>query len=438
MNIILDMSIVSGPLVVTLMALAAVIVVGTVLVRPSTRWPRRRWSVTVALAALIGATIGALTLWIVIHRLDVFGVGLSLPSYTWICGAFAALAMLVVGLRKARLWRRIATVPAMIVIVAVAAMGVNIDVHQYITVRSIFGLSAFAGDPLPQLADAPSTARPTVADWVAPSDMPSAGAVSSVDIPNTASGFVARPAVVYLPPAALTADPPLLPVVVLLSGQPGSPYDPFVSGRMRAQLDAWAQAHNGLAPIVVSPDQLGDPTRNPMCVDSTMFGKSATYLTQDVPAWIAKNLPAATGRTNWAIAGFSQGGTCAIQLGAGYPKLFGTIIDVSGELVPSLGDPAATIRGGFDGNEAAYNAALPLSLLAAGTPFTDTHAIFAVGENDQKYKPWAQQMTAAAKAAGMQTDYFESPGTGHDWNTGNYGLTRAFTELFPRWGLGGS
>jgi enterochelin esterase-like enzyme len=438
MNTVLDLSIVSGPLVVSLMAFAVVIVIGAVLIRPSTRWPFRRWIAAVLLAGLIGATVGVLTLWIVIHRLDVFGVGLSLPSHMWICGAFAVLAMLAIGLRRARLWRRLATAPAMIVIIAVAAMGVNIDVHQYVTVRSIFGLSAFAGDPLPDLADTPSTTRPTVADWVAPGDMPSVGAVSSVDIPNPASGFVARPAVVYLPPAALTADPPALPVVVLLSGQPGSPDDPLVAGRMRAQLDAWAQAHEGLAPIVVSPDQLGDPTRNPMCVDSATFGKSATYLTQDVPAWIKKNLPVADDRANWAIAGFSQGGTCAIQLGAGYPQLFGTIIDVSGELVPSLGDPATTIRGGFGGNEAAYDAALPLSLLAAGTPFTDTHATFAVGENDQTFKPWAQQMAAAAKAAGMQTDYFEAPGTGHDWNTGSYGLTRAFTELFPRWGLGES
>jgi enterochelin esterase-like enzyme len=435
---ILSTSIVSGPLVTTLFALAAVVVTLALVVRPSPDWSRRRWTGVAIGSSVAGALVGLVVVWIVVDLLDSFGVALSLPSRAWIAAAFAGMALLVVGLRRARTWRRIASVPALVLIVAVAAMGVNIDFHQYVSVRALFGLSQFAGEPLPELAADPSAGRPALADWTAPAGMPTVGQVSSVTIPNTKSGFVARPAVVYLPPAALTADPPALPVVILLSGQPGSPDDPMVSGTMHEYLDAWATAHHGLAPIVVSPDQLGDPAHNPMCVDSTPYGKSDTFLTQDVPAWITKTLPASTDRADWAIAGFSQGGTCAIQLGAKHPTLFGTIIDVSGELVPSLGDPATTIRTGFQGDEAAYNAALPQSLLAAGAPYSDTFATFAVGEDDATFKPWAQSMEASAKAAGMTTDYLESPGTAHDWHTGHYGLSHAFDELFPRWGLGSS
>jgi len=54
-------------------------------------------------------------------------------------------------------------------------------------------------------------------------DLAAAGVVSTVVIPGSVSGFAARPAWVYLPPAALVRNPPALPVLVLLHGQPGSP-----------------------------------------------------------------------------------------------------------------------------------------------------------------------------------------------------------------------
>ncbi len=47
---------------------------------------------------------------------------------------------------------------------------------------------------------------------------------------------------------------------------------------MTDRLDRLAAAHHGLAPIVVMPDQLGEATRNPMCVDGPL-GDSRTYLT---------------------------------------------------------------------------------------------------------------------------------------------------------------
>ena len=109
------------------------------------------------------------------------------------------------------------------------------------------------------------------------------GKVYSVDISNTASGFRARTAAVYMPPAALSDTPPELPVLVMLAGQPGNPDRVFSASGIAAILDQYAKAHHGLAPIVISPDQNGDNTVNSLCADTTKVGRAETYLTVDVP-----------------------------------------------------------------------------------------------------------------------------------------------------------
>lgn len=432
MDILLDVSIVSWPFVTVVYAIAAIVAVLLLVRRPSTRWSRRSWFITVLSAGLGGALLGLAVVWFVIDVNDAFGVSFTATTRTWICVGFAAIAVAAVGLIRSGWRRKLASALAILLFVGTTAAAINVDFGQYPTVRSVLGISAFSAAGLP-IGDETKTTM-TIAEWTPPADLPAKGSISSVEIPGLLSKFPARNANVYLPPAALTANPPRLPVVMVLSGQPGSPDDPFTSGKIATYLDTFAAAHQGLAPIVVVPDQLSTPDLNPMCVDSPL-GNSATYLTQDVPNWIRANLPVLEDRTQWAIAGFSQGGTCAIQLGAGFPELFGTLIDVSGELVPTVGDPVNTVNGGFGGSEAAYLAAQPLSILAAKAPYPDSYASFAVGALDDRFKPGIQQLYQAALAAGMKADYAESPGTAHDWTTGTFGLEHGFDPLFTRWGL---
>ena len=61
-------------------------------------------------------------------------------------------------------------------------------------------------------------------------------------------------------------------------------------------------------------------------MDSKVYGNALTYLTQDVVDWVKTNLPAAQDAKDWAIAGFSQGATCSLQIGVNHPDLFGTMI----------------------------------------------------------------------------------------------------------------
>ncbi len=167
--------------------------------------------------------------------------------------AAAGLGLAVTGIVQGGRWRRVLAAVLVPAALLVPALGVNVEFAKYPTLGTVVQT-----DPYPELD---LTAAP------APS-MPAAGEVRTVEIPGTRSGFPARPAVVYLPPAALVADPGPLPVVLAFAGQPGAPSDMFTAGQMGTVLDAYAAAHHGSAPIVVSVDQLSAPGRNTMCVDS--------------------------------------------------------------------------------------------------------------------------------------------------------------------------
>jgi len=291
------------------------------------------------------------------------------------------------------------------------------------------------------VAEAPTrTSAPVSRDlattWTAPAGMPTHGRLLRVEIPGTVSHFHARRALVYLPPAALTADPPHLPVAVLMSGQSrgAGPDDVENGGHITATIDALARTNRGLAPIVVVPDQLGPRSGNPMCVDGPL-GDSRTYLQQDVPAWITSHLRVQAGAAAWTIGGFSQGGTCAIQIGAGDPARFGNLIDVSGEEAPSRGTLAKTIDEGFSGDAAAYRAAVPAAVLAAHAPYRASNGFFAVGHDDGAYGSVMPVMAARARAAGMHVATWVIPGAKHNWTTAGAGLAAGLAWLMPRTGL---
>jgi enterochelin esterase-like enzyme len=399
---------------------------------PGVRMPPRRHLLLVVLAALAGAAIAALVTWLVVDVAYVFGISLTWVV-RWAVGlGGAALAVAAVNLFRTRWWRKAVALAAAGLSFLCFFLATNVDFGQYPRLGDALGVT-YAGEA--RLPASTADAVP-LASWTAPAGLPERGTVGRVTIPATVSGFPARDAYVYLPPAAYAPNPPELPVVIALAGQPGEPADLFRAAQLDRLLDDIAARHDGIAPIVVVPDQLGDPTQNPMCVDGP-FGDSATYLTVDVPAWIRARLPVSAHRTDWAIAGFSQGGTCAVQLGAGFPELFGSLLDISGEEAPILGSVEDTIERGFGGDEDAYRAATPRAVLAASAPYPDTVALFAAGENDRAYSASMRTVSAEAADAGMAVTTLVSPGTAHDWNTARYGFREGFEQLLPRWGIEG-
>ncbi|MBM7025855.1 alpha/beta hydrolase [Clavibacter zhangzhiyongii] len=412
----------------------------------------RRAAVRTGIAAVAGALAGLALAFVLGDVLGLFGVSLSSGTRTWTALGGLGLALAAVALVRSRrsvtgvggripprrteraLHAALAVLVVPLVVFA-SAVGINADVQQYPNIAAAFGLTRvapldLAGLPAP--VDAPEADGPLEDTWAPAGALPARGRLGTMPIPATTSGFAARDALVYLPPAALVDDAPALPVVIALSGQPGAPMDLFASGRLDRAMDAYAAAHRGLAPIVVVPDQLGSPEDNPMCVDSPL-GNAASYLTVDVPAWIHQHLRVQTARTGWAIMGFSEGGTCAAQLGSGHPDLFGSLVDISGEVAPTIG--ADTVQDAFDGSQAEYAAAFPAALMEARKPYADTTALFCSGEDDAQYRPQVEQVEAAARAAGMATRISASPGTAHDWGTVQWCVGDALPTLGTRLGL---
>lgn len=425
---ILATPLVDGP-VLPLLCIASVALLVGILVRRRTR----REFVILGTCFAGGLALGFLIGWLIGDVWNSFDLSPSLATRIWFSATIATVAVAVAAFRGSGRLRKLVAGVGVFLFLLTGALGINADVGWFATIGAAVGRE-YSGLALPPRLRVSSAPVPSAGSWHPPAGMPTRGRIGSAVIRGTVSGFQPRPALVYLPPAAYVAHPPPLPVLVMLSGQPGGPVNLFSSGQLGTVLDDYSRAHNGLAPIVVVPDHLGQSDQNPMCLDSPL-GNAATYLTVDVPAWISQNLNVAPDRTEWAIGGFSEGGTCAIQLGAAYPRLFGSILDISGEIAPKRGSVQATIRDAFGGSTAAYDRAKPSSILKANAPYSDTLAIFTVGSQDARYSPAATQLASDARSAGMTVISFDSP-SAHDWHSVDYSVRRALPDLARRWGLG--
>lgn len=420
----LDTSLVDGALPLLVLGVAAACA-GVALVRRPTRT-----FLAAAGIAVAGAILVQLVLVLVVDVVVVpFGIPLEFRNWCWVFAGLIGFALAATGFVRTPRWRKAVAVLALPLSALAVAVGVNATYGQYPTLRDAVGLRSFPELP----AELMRAGGADLADWAPPADLPATGSVHSVAIPGTESGFPAGPAVVYLPPAALVDEPPRLPVLVALSGQPGKPTDVITSGQLAAIADRWAAEHDGVAPLVVVPDQLGSEHDNPMCVDGPL-GDSRTYLERDVRDWVLRNLPAADDRRGWAIAGFSQGGTCALQLATGSPELFGAFADIAGDEGPTLGGRERTIEEGFGGDADAYTAAQPVGYLD-GARLPDTAALLVVGELDPVMGPQLRRVESALDGAGARVTWLTSPGTGHDWGTARAGFAAALDLFGERMGI---
>jgi S-formylglutathione hydrolase FrmB len=429
---LLDAPLLSGPLQVVVGA-AGVAGALFLVLRCSRRW----WTRTVPAVLLAAAALTALLAVLVDQVWQPFPDALPLPVLLLVGAVLAAIGLAALGIRARRWPGRVGAVVAVLLVVLGSAEGMNVVYREYPTLRTAFGLPAvdeipFTQVPLREQVISARSGLPLSAIWRPPAGMPATGVVTEVTIPATVSGFAARPAWLYLPPAYLARPRAQLPVLVLLSGQPGSPDDWLGSGRLAERMDAFAATHNGLAPVVVMPDHLGDPLNNPLCMDSRL-GNVATYLSVDVPAWIRETLQVDPNTSGWAIGGFSNGGTCSLQMAVNAPQVYPTFVDISGEDEPTLGDRATSVQDAFGGDEAAFTAVNPLDVLARKR-FPDTAGFLVTGQQDTEYGPQAQRVLAACQAAGMDVRLDLKPG-GHTWEVWGPGLDDALPWLATRLGM---
>lgn len=270
------------------------------------------------------------------------------------------------------------------------------------------------------------------ARWSRPARLPARGKVASAHIPAPISGFLARDAQIYLPPAYFADPRPRLPVLVLMAGEPGSPLDWLGEGNLVGIMDSFAASHGGLAPVVVVADGTGSQFGDPLCLDSRR-GNVDSYLARDVPAWIRTHLTVEQNPHSWAVGGLSYGGTCALQLATNHPDVYPTFLDISGAAKPSLGDRRLTVASAFGGDEAAYRRVDPVDRLRTHR-YPDSSGAIVVGTEDTDTLADARTVYAAASAAGMNCRYLELPG-GHDWRVFSAALAQELPWLAERMNL---
>lgn len=432
-----------GPVSIVLAAVVALILL----------WKVGR-GITLRAHALIVLSVVAATgllAYFINHVVRLVAEGIALPAWLWVGYVLLILlyVLVFVGINwrrhsmRVRVGRLLAGLVALVFALAATGLGVNSYYGGYPTLASALGVTV----PTSSLDEAHAGAQSKPFDagsqslavaWKAPSDMPAEGTVVKTSIPSQDSPFTPRDAYIYLPPAYMTAQRPLLPVLVLMAGQPGSPGDWFNMGGVQDILNTFASEHQGLAPVVVVVDQNGGDWANPLCSD-TSHGKVASYLQETVPTWIKDNLQVDTNHKHWSIGGLSNGGTCALQTALRAPQVYSAFINMSGEGHPSLGTLEKTIAQGFDGNQAAFDANDPLTMLQKGT-FTQPGpaGIFSIGTNDNaNYTKDLRTIYDTAKTAGLDVQWKTFEGK-HEWKVWEATLADSLPWLGKRAGISSS
>jgi S-formylglutathione hydrolase FrmB len=251
-------------------------------------------------------------------------------------------------------------------------------------------------------------------------------------IPGTLSGFAARPARVYLPPAYRTQPHRRFPVLELLHGTNGSPGDWLRRGAAKASLDAFAARHGGAAPIVVMPDINGRLQDDTECVRSRTGASVERYLTEDVPNYVRAHFPAAD-RKHWSVAGLSEGGTCAVMLALRHPRtlaVFGEFSGLTRATVGETDDTADTVAQLFGGSRAAYDRHDPLWLLRHHS-YRGLSGFFVSGAQDAATRAAQSQLVAASRRAGIAVQASLLPGS-HSWAVWSVALRAMLPWLWAR------
>jgi S-formylglutathione hydrolase FrmB len=377
---------------------------------------RRRWylfglpTIVLAAAAVTGAA--ATTLWLTETVTDAYPLSFAL----WVGMAVAALIGLPFLIRHAAMPRRYAAAAAVPLTLAGALLLVNDEYGQWPTTGDLLG----------------HTARPHTSALDAQPDTARSGVLAALDPPATTSHFAHRPGSVYLPPAYFTAARTRLPVIIMLAGVPGATSQWPTSGKAVAAADAYAAGHHGLAPILLFVDNNGSRTGDTECVDGPR-GNAETYLTVDVPEFATRALQISRDPRRWAVVGFSEGGTCAVDLTLRHPALFHAFVDLAGDARPTLGNARRTVAELFGGDPAALAEYDPAQLLTTRR-YDGVVGWFAAGTGDQATLEVSRRLAALAPGSGLVVHQFTGVGA-HNWQFASAAFARVLPEVSADLGL---
>ncbi|GAS87878.1 alpha/beta hydrolase [Mycolicibacterium brisbanense] len=421
---IAQLSLVDGWVPIAVQVLAALLLLYVMWAHADRRGWRR-----LAIAALIGTPFA---LW-ARHYISSIGVsGEAAPSrlWLWIGLVGAALSLIVLTWKRASWWRRGASVLAVPLCLVCAALSVNTWVGYYPKVRTAW--NQLTTGPLPDQTD-----RVGVTAMQLSNARPDRGVVLPVRIDSSASGFAHRREFAYLPPIWFASKPPpRLPAVMMIGSALNTPADWLRVGNAVATLDDFATQHDGSAPAVVFVDATGAFDNDTECVNGPR-GNAADHLTKDVAPFMAANFGVSAERTHWGIAGWSMGGTCAVDLAVMHPDLFSAFVDIAGDIGPNTGGREHSIATLFGGDADAWAAFDPTTVMKRHGRYTGLSGWFEVPgspdgtsrdpvSNPEGQDVAARSLSATAATQGITSTVVTRPGR-HDWLF----ASQAFADALP-------
>ncbi len=373
--------------------------------------------------AAIGIPIGiafVVLLFVGLHVTQAIPTGAPRSMYVWLIVMSLVAGLVLAGWRRAHWPRRIGGVAAIALALVSAGSAANQTFQYYPTFDRLFGKTANNFIDNAQL----DVIRHEVAKT---GKLPDHGATLAVTIPGQNLRFTPRQAYVWVPPAWFGRSRPQLPVIELMHGTPGQTSDWTRAGFADATSLAFAEQHDGVAPILVMPDINGSLTGDSECVNSALYGEVETYLTKTVPEFMLKNFNARTTPGSFALAGLSEGGMCATMMSLNNPKEFPVFASYSGDEGPQYQSftTQQTISDLFGGSVAGYDAHNPPYLLTHQR-FTNVAGWFAAGAQDAHAVQAAHALQGLAAGAGMGTCIATPPG-GHSFDF----WAQAFHDSLP-------
>jgi S-formylglutathione hydrolase FrmB len=394
----------------------------------------RRWWLRWTPVVVVTSILAAFAMWWYINFEGLAGDPAPTLFWVWTALTGASIAVMLLGWPDARWRHRLLSVLAVPLCLLCTVLLLNVWVGYVRTTGAAWNFLT-AGPP-PNQAD--MSAVKAMADK---GIVPTKGRIVPVRIGAVASGFRHRQELVYLPPVWFRSVPPApLPVVMMIGGEFGTSADWIWAGGAQEVADSFAAAHGGNAPVLVFVDKGGAFNKDTECVNGVR-GNAADYLTKDVVPYLVSAFGVSPDSSKWGIAGWSMGGTCALTLTVMYPELFSTFVDIDGDIGPNAGTREQTIERLFNGDEAAWEAFDPTTVMTRHGRYTGVAGVFGSEQSIDpqrvdRHAEAARTLAGIAAVNGIACSIVEVTGK-HDWAAGAAVFKQTFEWLAARLGTPG-
>jgi enterochelin esterase-like enzyme len=185
--------------------------------------------------------------------------------------------------------------------------------------------------------------------------------------------------------------------------------------RIAQFLDEEIHAHRMPPTIAVIPSTNPSALRDDECVNAVNGQADDTYLTTDIRTDMLRDFRVLSGRQDWALAGYSTGGYCAVNLAVRHPGYYSAAVSFSGYFYPITDYTTGDL---YHGDRQVKDANSPLLTLdrdtAQGREQPATAFFLTAGSLEHgppgQLRTLLSELRAPASGVGVMV-----PNGGHDW-----------------------